>query len=91
MTPQPITPEVGKRYVTKDGWTTPPWSDNMDYPLHLLMAEYVEPVGNTDTFRRDLIARIYCEMLDKPFGYVELARMAAERADTLIKAMEGER
>lgn len=120
-TPQGITPEVGKRYVTRGGWITPPLTLNDDddakyYPFKAmdtfytesglyfdnntesefdLISEYVEPTV-TDTFRRDLIARLYVARiaefagLDNEIIRESIAYTAIECADTLIKAMEGE-
>ena len=112
-----FTPQLGKRYVTRGGWITPPivksesepypftttdrsimYSDNGRYSIggqdddFDLVAEYVEPT--TDTFRRGLIARIYCELvMSTEHQYrsqsVEvLAKSAISIADTLIEAME---
>lgn len=91
------TPEVGKRYVTRGGWVTPPWSDYLDdYRGGNLepIAEYVEP-SQPDTFRRDLIARIYVmvvqeTMTEAHYSGTECAEWAIRTADTLIEAMEGE-
>lgn len=124
-TPQPtITPEVGKRYVERSGWITPPleacantthpfcirmkngtifmsWmSDGManglDESEFDLIAEYVESSAPPDTFRRDLIARLYSAMLTKEYDIAQglpygcMAHEAIRAADTLIKAMESE-
>lgn len=118
-----ITPEVGKRYVTRGGWITPPITLNDDddakfYPFKAMdtfytasglyfdnntesefdiISEYVEPTPTApDTFRRDLIARLYCELvMSTEHQYrsqsVEvLAESAISIADTLIKAMEAQ-
>jgi hypothetical protein len=129
QTTQGITPEVGKRYVTRGGWVTPPLEryDDLDFPFttpcgwtfasdgHLrddemddgfdLISEYVEPTGTVtiasndgrivdappDTFRRDLIARIYVAMVASGMYYdQESALMATQKADTLIEAMEAQ-
>lgn len=119
ITPKGITPEVGKRYVTRGGWVTPPLTLNDDddakyYPFKAmdtfytesglyfdnntesefdLISEYVEPTV-TDTFRRDLIARLYCEMIGaacrnnvKEIKYGGLSWDAIRAAGTLIDRM----
>lgn len=118
----PITPEVGKRYVTRGGWITPPiqmqptpffadrgykkhgedvnvywdvdgngWGTDGILDDYDLISEYVEPTA-PDTFRRDLIARIYCHVMGSSTYNIqseeESAVYAIKCADTLIKAME---
>lgn len=92
-----ITPEVGKRYVTRGGWITPPYNPNDMYPqgfIESLIAEYVEPTVPTDTFRRDLIARLYVAMVASSVyqhtPYPKVAKEAILLADTLIEAMKEE-
>lgn len=96
-----ITPEVGKRYVTRGGWITPPYNPNDMYPqgfIESLISEYVEPTVPTDTFRRDLIARVCVAMVGglyaqpnvRSFDTLGLAKSAIRQADILIEAMEGE-
>ena len=91
-----ITPEVGKRYVTRGGWITPPYDPNNLYPAGFhesLISEYVDP--SAVMYRRDLIARIYVAMVMSPEPQYRdnaaslLAESAISIADTLIQAMEG--
>lgn len=117
MTPT-ITPKIGKRYVTRGGWITPPivqsesesypfttidrsimYSDNGRYSIgghdddFDLVAEHVEP-SVTDTFRRDLIARLYVAMISAAYAnrdfidYGKASELAVSAADKLIEAME---
>ena len=95
-----ITLEVGKRYVTDEGWITPPYNGEQNWPIWQLISEYVESAAPQppDTFRRDLVAKIYVAMIGAIImnkGMVSLdykftSHHAIQAADALIEAMEEE-
>lgn len=76
-------------------WMSDGMANGLDESEFDLISEYVEPTV-TDTFRRDLIARIYVARiaefagLDNEIIRESIAYTAIECADTLIERLGGE-